>query len=58
MLPDSMKQTAAGFKKNWTPLLTAMIMQIAPITIRKRLMIANMADAIVRSDGRREVFKK
>jgi len=31
-----------------------MIMHIAPITIRKRLMIANTADATVRSEkGRR-----
>lgn len=49
-----MKQTDAGFRKNRISLLSAMVMQMAPITIRTRLKRANMAAATFRSaEGRR-----
>lgn len=51
-----MKQTEAGFKKNLTPLLTAIMMQMAPVAIRKRLKMANMVDATVRSERCRMVI--
>lgn len=40
----------AGFRKNRISLLRDMVMQMAPITIRKRLNKANMAAATLRSD--------
>lgn len=52
--PDRMKQTDAGFRKKRTSLLMDMEMQIAPITIRKRLKRANMAAATFRSGQRRK----
>lgn len=52
MIPDNMKQTEAGFKKNCTPLLNAMKMQTAPITIRNRLKMANMAEDTAKSAQR------
>lgn len=46
-----MKQTAAGLRKKRISLLSDMVMQMAPITIRKRLNMANMAVATFRSAG-------
>lgn len=48
--PDRMKQMDAGFRKNRISLLRDMVMQMAPIAIRKRLNKANIAAATLRSD--------
>lgn len=49
--PDRMKQMEAGLRKKRISLLSDMVMQMAPITIRKRLNMANMAVATFRSAG-------
>lgn len=41
----------AGLRKKRISLLSDMVMQMAPITIRKRLNMANMAVAMFRSAG-------
>lgn len=41
----------AGLRKKRISLLSDMVMQTAPITIRKRLNITNMAVAMFRSAG-------
>lgn len=46
-----MKQTDAGLRKKRISLLSDMVMQTAPISIRKRLNMAAMAVATFRSAG-------
>lgn len=41
----------AGLRKKRISLLSDMVMQMAPITIRNRLNMANMAAAMFRSAG-------
>lgn len=45
-----MKQTEAGLRKKRISLLRLMVMQMAPITMRKRLNMVNMAAATFRSE--------
>lgn len=51
--PERMKQTAAGFRKKRISLLRDMVMQTAPIAIRKRLKRASMAAATFRPAHRK-----
>ena len=46
-----MKQKEAGLRKNITPLLRAMMMQMAPMTMSVRLIRANMPEATLRPGG-------
>lgn len=47
--PDRMKQKEAGLRKNGTPLLRDMVIQMDPITIMVRLKRAKTAAARFRS---------
>lgn len=49
--PEMRKQKEAGLRKNTTPLLRAMMMQMAPMTISVRLIRANMPEAMLRPGG-------